>query len=96
MKQVFTFLALFLVVQKYSFQPCDCLDEDYVPVCGKNGKTYWSACHLECDLVELAYEGSCKQPCEECPQVIQPVCGADGITYNNSCEATCNRTYVVN
>ena len=95
MKNIFLVAAILLFTQKYTSEPCDCVDEDYEPECGRNGKTYFSGCHRECDLVEKAHDGSCKHPCEECPLVIQPVCGADGITYNNSCEATCNRTYAV-
>ena len=38
--------------------PCVCVAENYSPVCGKNGRTYFHRCHLGCAYVYLFYNNS--------------------------------------
>ena len=51
--------------------------ETYLPVCGKNGKTYSNSCFAKLDDIEVGYKGECLklEKCttnEECPQIMQP------------------------
>lgn len=59
------------------------IDEDYMPVCGKDGNTYYNA--YEAGQAGVSWVvGKCKKAC---PRVYFPVCGRNGITYGNPCEA---------
>ncbi|XP_042882489.1 four-domain proteases inhibitor-like [Penaeus japonicus] len=75
-------------------------------VCGSDGKTYESLCHLEnarCGDQSIAFRhhGSCRPPviCPGiCPAIYAPVCGTNGKTYASECqlnnEAKCNGLHV--
>ena len=66
------------------------------PVCGMDGITYRSACHLHwCGATKIAYDGICSH-CETCDQYdFDPVCASDNNTYKHSCAALCAGKTVV-
>nr|ACB47427.1 Kazal-type proteinase inhibitor [Penaeus chinensis]ACB47428.1 Kazal-type proteinase inhibitor [Penaeus chinensis] len=95
-----TLLILFAVaVSGYGrgkFRPCArfCPLREELPVCGSNGKTYPSRCHLDNEncrdkSITFVHHGSCEPPLPcpgVCPAVYDPVCGTDGRTYSNVCD----------
>ena len=74
---------------------CVCTKE-YEPVCGKNGETYGNACMANCEQVEIAYRGKCKDPSPNCICTMEyaPVCGVNGRTYGNACAANCEKVEI--
>ena len=51
-------------------------------MCGVDGTTYPTLCHLQQRGVKLAYSGQCREAlCRG------SVCGRDGVTYPSSCHA---------
>lgn len=52
------------------------------PVCGEDGVTYQSMCHLIKAKVNLVYSGECREGCK-----MTPVCGINGVSYKSECEA---------
>ncbi len=78
--------------------------KDWFPrdLCGADGQTYGSMCHLRCAGVRLLHEGRCKTPCGSCEldecgcdDAEEPACGSDNRTYMNVCYLKCQRVKVV-
>lgn len=67
----------------------DCGHTEYSEVCGVNGKTYPTLCHLQQNGAKLAYVGHCR------PDVCAgTVCGRNGVTYPSSCHARAHNVRV--
>ena len=68
----------------------------FAPVCGEDGITYRSTCHLHwCGKTRLAYNGQCSH-CETCADNdFDPVCASDNNTYQHACAALCAGKTVV-
>ncbi|XP_063965931.1 agrin-like isoform X1 [Lytechinus pictus] len=79
---------------------CTPCPEVYKPVCGSDGMTYSSVCHMEeascmeSTDITLANEGACDGPnpigcqtpaCNQTEGAVTDVCGTDGITYPGLC-----------
>ena len=58
-----------------------CSEVKYAHVCGEDGKTHASLCHLHKAGVNLAYTGHCRPECSG------DVCGRNGVTYPSACHA---------
>ncbi|NMB75173.1 MAG: hypothetical protein GYA21_08590 [Myxococcales bacterium] len=82
--------------------PCSCPGEQYVPVCGADGRTYANACRLACAGVALQYTGPCHSECSvdaDCPAgmaclagLCRAACACEGEPYQPVC-GTDRRTY---
>lgn len=96
MKGIILACVIFCLTNISHQEECKCLYKNYNPVCGLNGVTYYSQCHMDCDNVEKASNGYCNTNDCNCPLIIEPVCGENGITYNNSCEAACHNMLIKN
>ena len=67
----------------------DCGHTEYSEVCGVDGTTYSTLCHLQQRGVKLAYSGPCR------PALCHgAVCGRDGVTYPSSCHARAHNVRV--
>lgn len=76
---------------------CICTDE-YMPVCGSDGKTYSNVCRFTCQQnkysnLKIEHRGECKAVESKteciCTREYDPVCGSNGKTYSNECELNC-------
>lgn len=47
-----------VVVINAQGKPCTC-EAAYAPVCGANGRTYFSACFAKCDAITVTRQGAC-------------------------------------
>ena len=90
-------------VEKYQDGPCpnneacEC-EDNYLPVCGIDHKTYRNECKMNCKNVKLGYYGACQEikvdntaitgKCK-CDNEVKYVCGADQRTYLNTCYLNC-------
>lgn len=74
-----SYLIDFLLLTVNTTTNCRSSDK---PVCGTNGQTYASLCHLVKAKATLGYTGRCIESCRT-----TPVCGMNGISYKSECEA---------
>ena len=102
MKKIFLKLLIvalaMMSLKSQDFLDDDCFDDDPLPVCGGDGRTYQNPCYAEKALggdsdIVIAYFGECVN-CESCSGEYQPVCANDGKTYVNSCWADCKGVLV--
>lgn len=78
--------------------PCMCI-LIYAPICGNDGMTYSSECHLKCAQKQKSdlkpkHNGECDEELENtcwCTTEYEPLCGSDGQTYGNECSFNCEK-----
>lgn len=98
MKNLFVIVGIALAVV-HSTYSCKCVAPgENDAVCGSDGKTYDSGCHMFCEglyrnesescLTEV-HKGACSSPECVCSDTCSFVCASNGQTYGNDCTLKC-------
>lgn len=75
-------LTAFLLLLAVSPAFSSCTGE-FIPVCGKDSRTYWNECMLKELGAEKDYNGACGN--HGCPLTYDPVCAQNNESYINEC-----------